>query len=141
MQFFGSVTRIVGACVPSVAPCAIRSSHIPSCTIPAWRTINDDSTAFHHADDPRGFPTVSTLPRPPVAAPWESRVSSVPFQSNNTDYESPSADSCTTFDRRRHRGECCSLGHTLRFSYRHSDDGSFLLMEEQGQLASQFFAV
>ena len=30
-------------------------------------------------------------PSSPVPAPWESRVSSVPFQSNNTDYESPFA--------------------------------------------------
>lgn len=51
---------------------------IPSCT--AWRTINDDSTAFQHAGDPRVsdrlVPSSSPLP-----TPWESRVSSVPFQS------------------------------------------------------------
>lgn len=30
MEFFGSVTRIFGACVPSVAPCA--AARIPSCS-------------------------------------------------------------------------------------------------------------
>lgn len=74
MEFFGSVTRIFGACVPSVAPCAYAQLQFAS------RNNRTDSTGFRGDDDPRGgFPSGPVPSSSPVPAPWESRVSSVPF--------------------------------------------------------------
>lgn len=67
MQFFGSVTRIVGACVPSVAPCAVRSSHVHDHDQPYPAALRgEQSTTIRLLFSTRaihGFPTVS-FPRP-----------------------------------------------------------------------------
>lgn len=46
MEFFGSVTRIFGACVPSVAPCAAAAAAAAARTHPAAVRVSEQSNGF-----------------------------------------------------------------------------------------------
>lgn len=84
MEFFGSVTRIFGACVPSVAPCAAAAAAAAARTHPAAVRVSEQSNGFdwfsRRRRSTRRLSEAAPVPSSsPVPAPWESRVSSVPF--------------------------------------------------------------